>query len=188
MNSQHACDLWGEPCRARLAGRRAMPWPAPREAKRERGVALVIVMMTITLLAAMVASLALVVLTETAIAGNYREAAETLYAAEAAVEFALQEIARVEDWSDLVRELGESAFVNGPFQDLVPGVAGTPRVHVAVWLTEQIPELADDGAPQSVISVVGEAFGPRGSRRAVEVLVEKGDSSAVRVLAWRELP
>lgn len=158
------------------------------EGGNERGVALVIVLMTITLLAAMVASLALAVVTETAVAANYRQAVETLYAAEAAVEFALQEIARVEDWSDLIGEPGQAAFVDGPFQDLVPGVAGASTVHVAVWLADRSPEPKDDAAPPRVLSVVGEAFGPRGSRRAVEALVEKGDSSAVRLLAWRELP
>jgi hypothetical protein len=146
------------------------------------------VMMTITLLTAMVASLALAVVTETAVAANYRQAVETLYAAESAVEFALQEIARVEDWSELIGEPGQAAFVEGPFQDLVTGVTGASAVHVAVWLADRSPGPKDDAAPPRVISVVGEAFGPRGSRRAVEVLVEKGDSSAVRVLTWRELP
>jgi len=145
-------------------------------------------MMTITLLTALVASLTLATVTETAVAANYRQAVETFYAAEAAVEFALQEIARVEDWSDLIGEAGQAAFVEGTFQDLVPGVAGGSTVHVAVWLADRSPEPKDDAAPLRVLSVVGEASGPRGSHRAVEVLVEKGDSSAVRVLAWRELP
>ena len=145
-------------------------------------------MMTITLLSAMVASLALVTVTETAIAANYRDASEALYAADAAVEFALQEIARVDDWSDLIGEPGQTVLVDGPFQDLVPGVDGASRVHLTVWLADRSPEPKDDAASPRVISVVGEAFGPRGSHRAVEVLVEKGDSSAVRVLAWRELP
>ena len=161
-------------------------WATPL--KGEGGVALVIVMMTIVLLAAMVGSLALATLTETTIAANYREAVETRYAAEGAVEFALQEIEGVEDWSDLVAERGQAAFVDSPFQALVPGAAGASGVRVAVWLTDRSPEPADDSAPRSVISVVGEAVGPRGSRRAVEALVEKGDSSAVRVLFWRELP
>jgi hypothetical protein len=144
-------------------------------------------MMTIALLTAMLASLAMVSVTETAIAVNYRDATETLYAAEGAVEFALQEIARVEDWSQLIGEPGHAAFVDGPFQDLVPGVGGTARAHVTVWLADRSPEPKADAAPPRVISVVGEARGPRGSRRAVEVLVEKADSWAIRVLSWREM-
>jgi hypothetical protein len=136
----------------------------------------------------MVASLALVTLTETAIAANYRDAVETLYAAEGAVEFALQEIARVEDWPDLTGGRAQAAFVDSPFQDLVPEVVGLSRVDVAVWLAERSPGPKDDAASPRVLSVVGEAHGPGGSRRAVEVLVEKADSSAVRVLAWREVP
>jgi hypothetical protein len=154
---------------------------------REGGFALVIVMMTITLLTAMVASLMLVTVTETAIAANYRDASEALYAAESALEFALQEIARVEDWSNLMGEPGLTAFVDGPFEDLVPGGAGAPGVHVSVWLADRSPEPKDDSGSPRVLSVVGEARGRRGSRRAVEALVEKADSSAVRVLAWREL-
>lgn len=56
----------------------------------EHGVALVIVMMTITLLTALGAALTLATVTETAIAANYRDAAEALYAAEGAVEFVMQ--------------------------------------------------------------------------------------------------
>jgi hypothetical protein len=145
-------------------------------------------MMTISLLAAMVASLTLVTVTETAVAANYRDASEALYAADAAVEFTLQEIARVDDWSDLVGGPEPTVLVDVPFQELVPGVAGTSRVHVTVWLADRSPEPEDDAASPRVISVVGQALGGRGSRRLVEALVEKADSSAVRVLAWRELP
>jgi hypothetical protein len=158
------------------------------ENRFDQGIALVIVMMTTALLAAMVGSLALVSLTETAIAANYRDASEALYAADAAVEFALQEIARVEDWSELTGEPGQTVLIDGPFQDLVPDVAGAPRVHVTVWLADRSPEPKDDAASPRVISVVGQALGGRGSRRLVEVLAEKAGSSAVRVLAWREPP
>jgi hypothetical protein len=159
-----------------------------RSPKGEAGVALVLVMMTITLFAAMVASLALVTLTETAISANYRDAVETLYAAEGVVEFALQEIAQVEHWPDLTGGSGQATMVDGPFKDLVHEIAGLSRVHVADRLADRSPGPKDDGASPRVLSVVGEARGPRGSRRTVEVLVEKGDSSTVRMLAWREMP
>ena len=151
------------------------------------GFALVIVMMTAALMAAMVSSLALVTVTETAVAANYRDASEALYAADAAVEFALQQIARVEDWSDLIGESGPTVLVDSPFQDLVP-VVGPSKVHVVVWLADRSPEPRDEEAALRVLSVTGQALGARGSRRVVEVLVEKADSSAVRLLAWRELP
>ena len=70
--------------------------------------------MTITLLAALGAALTLATITETGIAANYRDASETLYAAEAAVEFVMQEIADVPDWRDVIAVSGGSVFVDGP--------------------------------------------------------------------------
>ena len=195
----------------------------------DRGVALIVVMMTIALLAALVGALTLAVTTDAAIAANYRDGADVRYAAEAAVEFVLREIAAMDDWSDLLEE-GQSAFVDGPpagvrdvggvtidldqatadvtraataapgdvhlpsmlyafgwFRDLVPGIADS-GVYVAVWLADRSVAPKDDGAPPGKLSIVGEAFGTRGARRAVEVIVEKADISAVRRLGWRELP
>ncbi len=195
----------------------------------DQGVAFVVVMMTISLLGALVGALTLAVITDTAVAANYRDAADALYAAEAAVEFVLQEIAAVDDWADLLDE-GHSAFVDGPpagirqvggitidldqatadvtlaataapgdvhlpsmlyafgwFRDMVPGAADS-GVYVAVWLADRSAAPKDEAAPPEKLSIVGEAFGTRGARRAVEVIVEKADTSAVRRLAWRELP
>ncbi len=80
----------------------------------DNGVALVIVMMAITLLTALGTALTLGTIAETAIAANYRDTTETFYAAEAAVEFAMQEVAAVSDWSDVIAAPGRSAFVDGP--------------------------------------------------------------------------
>ena len=63
-------------------------------------------MMTTALFVVLVGSLALAVLTETAVAANHRDAAHALYAAEAAVEFVLQEIALVEDWTEVLAAPG----------------------------------------------------------------------------------
>jgi len=195
----------------------------------EQGVALVLVLMTMTLLAALVGSLTLAAITDTTVAANYRDAADARYAAEAAVEYVLQELAAVDDWSDLLAG-GQSAFVDGPpagirqvgaeridldqaaadvtgaaipppgavhppsvlhafgwFRDMVP-VASDSGTYVAVWLADRSPAPKDDGAPPATLSVVGTAFGGRGARRAVEAIVERADTSAVRLLAWRELP
>lgn len=209
------------------AGRRS----AKRERGSERGIALVLVMMTTTLFVVLVGSLALAVLTETAVAANHRDAAHALYAAEAAVEFALQEIALAEDWTEVLAAPGQSSFVDGApagvrqagaatidlseatvdvsaaatppagavalppvlyafgrFSDLVPGDPPGSGTYVAVWLADRSPAPKDEDEPPAKMSVVGEAFAGRGIRRAVEALVERADTSAVRVLAWRELP
>jgi hypothetical protein len=197
----------------------------------ERGVVLILVMMSVTLLAVLSGALALVALTETAVAANYRDADEALYAADAAMEYVLQEIARVEDWTDLLATAGLSSFVDGEpsglrdagsepidldqatvdvtaaatppagavdepsvlyafgrFADLVPGTATGSMTYVAVWLADRSPAPKEDATEPVTLSVAGVAFGGRGSRRAVEALVQKTDSAAVRLLAWRELP
>jgi hypothetical protein len=204
---------------------------ATREGGAERGIALILVMITMTLFVTLVGSLALAVLTETAVAANHRAAADALYAAEAAVEFVLQEIALVEDWTEVLAAPGQSSFVDGEpagvrqvgaaqidlfqatvdvsaaatppagavahpsvlhalgwFSDLVPGAPPGSDTYVAVWLADRSPAPKDEDAPPAALSVVGEAFAGRGIRRAVEALVEKADISAVRLLAWRELP
>ena len=195
----------------------------------ERGIALVSVMTVTALLTALLGSLTLAVMTDIAVAANYRDAAVTLYAAEAAIEFALPELAAVEDWSDLLAG-GQSAFTDGPpggsrrvgaatidldraagdvaaaptlvpgavheppvlhgsgwFSDLVPGSAADSGHYVAIWIADRSPAPRVEGAPVEKLSVVGEAFGASGTRRRVEAIVEKGDTSAVRLLAWREL-
>jgi hypothetical protein len=186
-------------------------------------------MMTIALLAALAGSLTLAAITETSVAAHFRDAADARYAAEAAVEFALQEIAGVDDWSELLAG-GQSALTDGPggtrtvgaeridldraavdvagaatappgavhlpsvlyasgwFRDMLPGLAADSGTYVVVWLADRSPAPKETGAPPATLSLVGAAYGGRGARRAVEALVERADTSAVRLLAWRELP
>ena len=196
----------------------------------EHGVALIIVMMTITLLTALGAAVTLATVTETAIAANYRDSAEALHAAEGAVEFVMQELAGVADWSGVIAESGRSAFVDGPaggirtvgavtldltqatgdanaiatptpgaasppsvlfafgrFRDLVAPGASRSQVYVAVWVADRSDMPGDATFVPDTLSVLGQAYGPRGSRRAIEAIVMKTDSSAVRVLHWREV-
>jgi hypothetical protein len=201
---------------------------APRTVD-ERGVALVIIMMTITLLTALGTALILATITETAIAANYRDAAEALYAAEGAVEFVMQELADVPDWSDVIAESGGSAFVDGSpdgirmvgvvtldlthatrdvnaiaaapgavrppwvlyafgrFEDLVPSSMGRSRIYVAVWVADRSETPGDETSVPEALSIFGQAYGPQGSRRSVEAIVTKADTSAIRVRSWREL-
>ena len=190
------------------------------------GVALVIVMMAITLLTALGTALTLTTITETAIAANYRDATEALYAAEAAVEFAMQEIAAVPDWRDVLAESGRSAFVDGSadgtrtvgavtldltratrdvnavaagaaspawvlyafgrFRDLVPSSLSRSQIYVAVWLADRSDTPDDERSAPDALSILGQAYGARGSRRTVEVIVTKADIATIRVRSWRE--
>jgi hypothetical protein len=198
--------------------------------RREQGMALVMVMLLIVWLTALGSAVTLAAMTETAIAANYREATETRYAAEAAVEFTMQELASTADWRDAVSEPGGSAFTDGPpaglravgrfalnlteatraagsmasappgaaasppvlyafgrFRDLAPLVAMGSTTYVAVWIADRSAMPRDATSAPDRLSVLGQAYGGRESRRAVEALIEKSDTSRLRVLAWREV-
>jgi hypothetical protein len=75
---------------------------------------LLISMMALSVLTALAASLVLGTVTETAVATSYREGIETFYAAEAAVEFAIQDLAAAPDWEGIVAGEEVSSFVDGP--------------------------------------------------------------------------
>ena len=194
----------------------------------ERGVVLIVVLVMVALLAALGATIALATATEIAIAANYREASETLYAAEAAVAFVTQEVAVETDWSSVASVAGGSTFADGSpggirtvgvatidltevtdqlnalvpagpggtppwvlhafgrFGDLVPGAGVRTPVYVAAWVANHAS--SPDPALRGALSIFGQAYGPRGSRRSVEVVVEKVDASTVRRLSWREWP
>ncbi len=77
-------------------------------------MSLVIAMMALTLLTALGAALVLGTVTETAIAASYREGTETFYAAEAAVEFVVQELAAAPDWDEILAGDRISSLVDGP--------------------------------------------------------------------------
>lgn len=195
----------------------------------DSGVALVIVMMTITLLTALGTALTLGTIAETAVAANYRDATETLYAADAAVEFATQEVAAVADWSDVISEPGRSAFVDGQpgglrtvgaialdlseatrdvnaaavgppgpvsggwvlyafglFEDFVPSGASRSPIYVAVWIADRSDTPEEEPSGPDALSILGQAYGARGSRRTVEAIVVKEGASTIRTQSWRE--
>ena len=77
-------------------------------------MALLISMMALSVLTALAATLVLGTVTETAVASSYREGIETFYAAEAAVEFVIQDLAAVPDWEGIVVGEDVSSFVDGP--------------------------------------------------------------------------
>lgn len=70
--------------------------------------------MALSVLTALAATLVLGTMTETAVAASYREGVETFYAAEAAVEFAIQDVAAAPDWERIVAGAEVSSFTDGP--------------------------------------------------------------------------
>jgi hypothetical protein len=81
--------------------------------RREDGVALVIAMMAMLLMMALGVALVLTTSSETIIAGNYRNSSEALYAADAALERAMDDLLTVPDWNSLLDGSVQSAFIDG---------------------------------------------------------------------------
>lgn len=77
-------------------------------------MALVIALMAVLLLSALGFALILTTSTESMIAGNYSSAQEGLYAADAVVERAMDDLLTVPDWNRLLDGSATSAFVDGP--------------------------------------------------------------------------
>jgi len=87
---------------------------AASRVRDEDGVALIIALMSMSLLMALGLALVLTTITEAKISGNYREGSEALYAADAAVERVMQDILTVPNWDDILSGATTSAFIDGP--------------------------------------------------------------------------
>ena len=88
----------------------------------EEGTALVIALMSMMLLTALGATVVMVSRTETAIANNYRNSQEALYAADAAVERVVQDLLMVPRWNDILSGGVTSSFSDGaPANIVLPG-------------------------------------------------------------------
>jgi hypothetical protein len=74
---------------------------------------MLIAMMAMLLMSALGVALVLTTSSETMIAGNFSNNSEALYAADAAVERAMEDILTVPDWNKLLDGSTQSAFVDG---------------------------------------------------------------------------
>ena len=79
----------------------------------EQGTALFIALIATMLLSALGLGLVLTTTTEVLIVGNYRNAQEGLYAADAALERVLPDLVAIPDWDPILRGEVRSAFVDG---------------------------------------------------------------------------
>jgi hypothetical protein len=95
--------------------------------RTERGVALIVVLLVMMLLSALGLSLTMVTSTEERVADSYSSGSEAFYAADAALEFATQELSRVPDWSHVLDGTLTSAFIDpqGSLQKWPGGQART---------------------------------------------------------------
>jgi hypothetical protein len=80
----------------------------------ERGVALVIAMAALLLMSAVTAGLVFIASSDGAVASNYRNSVEAVYAADGVAERVLAELAASSDWDALLGGFVSSSFVDGP--------------------------------------------------------------------------
>ena len=93
----------------------------------EDGTALILSLMSMMLLTALGAAVIMVSRTETAIANNYRNSQEALYAADAAVERIVQDLLMVPRWNEILADGGGGvAAVTSSF------TVGAPNAHVTL--------------------------------------------------------
>lgn len=192
--------------------------------RSERGVALVVSLMAMTILMAFGAALIVITSTESLIAGNFVSGRETIYAAEAIVELVVAELRSGVNWSAVLDGTQPSRFIDGaphgvrarppdvpldltavlnlpncatlspcagsspwrlfaygPLGNFLP-VAGYP-FYVAALVA---PAQADSGG--RAVRVRGEAFGPRGARRALEITVMATADGTVRTASAALVP
>jgi hypothetical protein len=82
--------------------------------RRDDGVAMLIAMMAMLLMSALGLALVLTTTSETLISGNFRNGQEALYAADAVVERAMDDLLTVPDWNKLLDGSEQSGFIDGP--------------------------------------------------------------------------
>ena len=89
-------------------------------AKDERGAALLVALMATLLLTALGSALVLLTTAETAISANYRLSQETLYAADAGIELAAQDLVEVPRWNDVLTGEVRSTFTSPTTNPTLP--------------------------------------------------------------------
>lgn len=82
--------------------------------RSERGMALIVALMSMMLLTALGLGLVMTTMTETMITTNYRDSGEAMYAADAGVERVMQDMLTVPDWNRILAGQVQSSFVDGP--------------------------------------------------------------------------
>ena len=160
-------------------------------------------------LAALGSAMAIAATTETMIAGAYRDGTALFYAADAAAEFAMDELAR-SDWPDILDTGGRSTFIDGdaprsgtpdgapgyevyaygPFGDMLNRTSRAVDPYVIVWLAD-LTESSDATASERIAGIQATAFGHVGGRRSVALTARLTSSEAgvvVERLSWTQNP
>ena len=88
--------------------------PFHRDSHRERGVVLIVALMAMLLMIALGTALILTTSTELTITRNFRNTSEALYAADAVLERAVDDLLTIPDWNTLLSGVARSTFTDGP--------------------------------------------------------------------------
>lgn len=86
----------------------------------ECGMALILALLTTMLLTALGSTLIMLTITETRITMNYRNAQASLYGADAGIERAIQDLATVSQWNQVLSGSVRSGFVDGSLNQVLP--------------------------------------------------------------------
>jgi Tfp pilus assembly protein PilX len=81
--------------------------------RSERGISLIIALMSTLLLTALGLGLVMITMTEAMISANFRDGGEAVYAADAGVERAMQDLLTVPDWNRILSGALQSSFIDG---------------------------------------------------------------------------
>lgn len=102
----------------------------------DRGVALVVALLIMMLLAALGLSLTMVTTTEARVAHSYSSGSESFYAADAALELAVHELAQQADWNRVLDGSASSSFVDPAMATSVwPGGQGWTSAQATAHVT-----------------------------------------------------
>jgi Tfp pilus assembly protein PilX len=112
----------------------------------ERGVALVVALLAMVLVAALGVALSLVTSAEGRIAAHYGSGVEALHAADAAIELAVLDLERLSDWNTALEGMATASVIDGsPGLRTLPDGSTcrrpppslrvvSPRVAVRIWM------------------------------------------------------
>jgi hypothetical protein len=149
-------------------------------------MALIIAATAMLMMLAIGGSAVLNTMTETAIAASHRDAMQTLYAAEAAIDLAISRLRTTADWSTVAPAQGGATLVQGTIANLLQATTIDPRVSVMASV------FRDPNGDPDVLVVEAAASGPAGVRRRIQVTIrrapatESATTRRIETLSWRE--
>ena len=176
--------------------------------RHDDGMAMVMAMAATLLTSALGMALVLATSSEAVIASNFRDQAAGAYAAEAAVERALDDLAAAENWNAVLNMDAVTAqrpwgpnnprwqlYASGRLSDLLPNASIDSPYYVSVLVGDDPSETdaqpLEDGqaAGAGILVLRAESFGPRGVHMSVEMTVARPAAGhpGLRVLSWREV-